>query len=152
MICATAHPRLRYSLIGREVTQDALCEHLQRGPALARHHPPWWPVTKPPVGRLPPCWSTTCQPSFMFGCPNPSGTDPKTGEKMDIVSAFSWPQWQTRSGEYRYHICLANACPGFAVVVGMFTYNTIADLHSADVLGCNPLHIGGPALRTTAPA
>jgi len=67
------------------------------------------------------------------------GTDPKTGEKLDIVSAFQVAGHP--DPEYRHHIA-CHACPGFGSCGGMFTYNTMQTF--IGVLGMQPLHMVPP--------
>ena len=77
---------MRYSLIGREVTHDALCEHLS-ATGLAGTIAVV-ACDKPPVGTLAALLEHN-QPAIIMsdGAIHP-GTDPKTGEKLDIVSAY----------------------------------------------------------------
>ena len=67
------------------------------------------------------------------------GTDPKTGEKLDIVSAYQVAGHP--DPEYRHHIA-CHACPGFGSCGGMFTYNTMQTF--IGVLGMQPLHMVAP--------
>jgi dihydroxyacid dehydratase/phosphogluconate dehydratase len=50
------------------------------------------------------------------------GTDPKTGETIDLVSAYQVAGHP--DAEYRHHIA-CHACPGIGSCGGMFTYNTM---------------------------
>ena len=77
---------MRYSLIGREVTNDALCEHLS-ATGLAGTIAVV-ACDKPPVGTLAALLEHN-QPAIIMsdGSIHP-GTDPKTGETLDIVSAY----------------------------------------------------------------
>ncbi len=67
------------------------------------------------------------------------GTDPETGERIDLVSAF---QVADQDAEVRARYAL-NACPGQGSCGGMFTYNTMQTFIA--VLGLEPLHMVSPA-------
>ena len=130
-------PEMRYSLIGREVTQDALCEHfsatgLAGTIAVVA-------CDKPPVGTLAAMLEHNLPSIIMSDGPIHPGTDPKTGEKLDIVSAFQVAGHP--DPEYRHHIA-CHACPGFGSCGGMFTYNTMQTF--IGVLGMQPLHMVAP--------
>jgi dihydroxy-acid dehydratase len=108
---------MRYSLIGREVTNDALCEHLE-GTGLAgtiEHN----------------------EPSIIMsdGTIRP-GKDPVTGEALDIVSAY---QAAGHPDLAHRHRIACNACPGIGSCGGMFTYNTMQTF--IGVVGMQPLHM-----------
>ena len=77
---------MRYSLIGREVTNDALCEHLS-ATGLAGTIAVV-ACDKPPVGTLAALLEHNQPAIIMSDGPIHPGTDPKTGEKLDIVSAY----------------------------------------------------------------
>ena len=128
---------MRYSLIGREVTHDALCEHLS-ATGLAGTIAVV-ACDKPPVGTLAALLEHN-QPAIMMsdGSIHP-GTDPKTGEKIDLVSAYQVAGHP--DPEYRYHIA-CHACPGFGSCGGMFTYNTMQTFIGA--VGMQPLHMVAP--------
>ncbi|MDT8855030.1 dihydroxy-acid dehydratase [Paracoccaceae bacterium Fryx2] len=130
-------PEMRYSLIGREVTQDALCEHfsatgLAGTIAVVA-------CDKPPVGTLAAMLEHNLPSIIMSDGPIHPGTDPKTGEKLDIVSAFQVAGHP--DAEYREHIAF-HACPGIGSCGGMFTYNTMQTF--IGVLGMQPLHMVAP--------
>jgi len=97
---------MRYSLIGREVTHDALCEHLE-ATGLAGTIAVV-ACDKPPVGTLAALLEHN-QPSIIMsdGTIHP-GKDPKTGEALDIVSAYQVAGHP--DPEYRHHIA-CHACP-----------------------------------------
>src|SRR5690349_12445538 len=128
---------MRYSLIGREVTHDALCEHLSatglRGTIAVVA------CDKPPVGTLAALLEHN-QPAIIMsdGAIHP-GTDPNTGEKLDIVSAYQVAG--NPDAEYRHHIA-CHACPGYGSCGGMFTYNTMQTF--IGVVGMQPLHMVAP--------
>src|SRR5215208_5250554 len=98
---------MRYSLIGREVTHDALCEHLS-ATGLAGTIAVV-ACDKPPVGTLAALLEHN-QPAIIMsdGSIHP-GTDPKSGEKIDLVSAYQVAGHP--DAEYRQHIA-SHACPG----------------------------------------
>jgi dihydroxy-acid dehydratase len=128
---------MRYSLIGRELTNDALCEHLSATGlagtiAIVA-------CDKPPVGTLAALLEHN-QPAIMMsdGSIHP-GTDPKSGEKIDLVSAYQVAGHP--DAEYRHHIA-CHACPGFGSCGGMFTYNTMQTF--IGVVGMQPLHMVAP--------
>ncbi len=128
---------MRYSLIGREVTHDALCEHLS-ATGLAGTIAVV-ACDKPPVGTLAALLEHN-QPAIIMsdGAIHP-GTDPKTGEKIDLVSAYQVAGHP--DAEYRHHIA-CHACPGYGSCGGMFTYNTMQTF--IGVVGMQPLHMVAP--------
>ena len=130
-------PEMRYSLIGREVTHDALCEHLS-ATGLAGTIAVV-ACDKPPVGTLAAMLEHNLPSIIMSDGPIHPGTDPKTGEKLDIISAFQVAGHP--DPEYRHHIA-CHACPGFGSCGGMFTYNTMQTF--IGVLGMQPLHMVAP--------
>jgi dihydroxy-acid dehydratase len=128
---------MRYSLIGRELTHDALCEHLSATGlagtiAIVA-------CDKPPVGTLAALLEHN-QPAIMMsdGSIHP-GTDPKSGETIDLVTAYQVAGHP--DAEYRHHIA-CHACPGIGSCGGMFTYNTMQTF--IGVLGMQPLHMVAP--------
>lgn len=129
---------MRYSLIGREVTHDALCEHLS-ATGLAGTIAVV-ACDKPPVGTLAALLEHN-QPAIIMsdGTIRP-GTDPETGEKLDIVSAYQVAGHP--DPEYRKRIA-CHACPGIGSCGGMFTYNTMQTF--IGVIGMQPLHMVAPA-------
>ena len=128
---------MRYSLIGREVTHDALCEHLE-ATGLAGTIAVV-ACDKPPVGTLAALLEHN-QPAIIMsdGSIHP-GTDPNTGEKIDLVSAYQVAG--NPDAEYRHHIA-CHACPGYGSCGGMFTYNTMQTF--IGVVGMQPLHMVAP--------
>ncbi len=128
---------MRYSLIGREVTNDTLCEHLEATGlagtiAIVA-------CDKPPVGTLAALLEHN-QPSIIMsdGSIHP-GHDPKTGETIDLVTAYQVAGHP--DAEYRNHIA-CHACPGIGSCGGMFTYNTMQTF--IGVVGMQPLHMVAP--------
>ena len=128
---------MRYSLIGREVTNDALCEHLE-GTGLAGTIAVV-ACDKPPVGTLAALLEHN-QPAIIMsdGSIHP-GHDPKTGETIDLVTAYQVAGHP--DAEYRHHIA-CHACPGYGSCGGMFTYNTMQTF--IGVVGMQPLHMVAP--------
>jgi dihydroxy-acid dehydratase len=128
---------MRYSLIGREVTNDALSEHLS-ATGLAGTIAVV-ACDKPPVGVLAALLEHNQPSLIMSDGPIHPGTDPKTGEQLDIVSAYQVAGHP--DPEYRHHIA-CHACPGYGSCGGMFTYNTMQTF--IGVLGMQPLHMVAP--------
>jgi dihydroxy-acid dehydratase len=128
---------MRYSLIGREVTNDALCEHLS-ATGLAGTIAVV-ACDKPPVGTLSALLEHNRPSIIMSDGPIHPGHDPRTGEALDIVSAYQI------AGDpdvaFREHIAL-HACPGIGSCGGMFTYNTMQTF--IGVVGMEPLHMVAP--------
>ncbi len=128
---------MRYSLIGREVTHDSMCEHLS-ATGLAGTIAVV-ACDKPPVGTLAALLEHNQPSIIMSDGPIHPGTDPKTGEKLDIVSAYQVAGHPDI--EHRHHIA-CHACPGIGSCGGMFTYNTMQTF--IGVLGMQPLHMVAP--------
>lgn len=129
---------MRYSLIGREVTNDALCEHLE-ATGLAGTIAVV-ACDKPPVGTLAALLEHNQPAIIMSDGPIRPGHDPNTGEALDIVSAYQVAGHP--DPEYRHHIA-CHACPGFGSCGGMFTYNTMQTF--IGVVGLQPLQMVAPA-------
>ena len=129
---------MRYSLIGREVTHDALCEHLE-ATGLAGTIAVV-ACDKPPVGTLAAFLEHNQPAIIMSDGPIHPGHDPKTGEALDIVSAYQVAGHP--DAEHRHHIA-CHACPGIGSCGGMFTYNTMQTF--IGVVGLQPLHMVAPA-------
>ena len=129
---------MRYSLIGREVTNDALCEHLS-ATGLAGTIAVV-ACDKPPVGTLAALLEHNRPSIIMSDGPIHPGHDPKTGETLDIVSAYQVAG--NPDAAYRHHIA-CHACPGIGSCGGMFTYNTMQTF--IGVVGMQPLHMVAPA-------
>jgi dihydroxy-acid dehydratase len=128
---------MRYSLIGREVTNDALCEHLS-ATGLAGTIAVV-ACDKPPVGTLAALLEHNRPSIIMSDGPIHPGIDPKTGEALDIVSAYQVAG--NPDAEFRHRIA-CNACPGIGSCGGMFTYNTMQTF--IGVVGMQPLHMVAP--------
>jgi dihydroxy-acid dehydratase len=125
---------MRYSLIGREVTNDALCEHLE-GTGLAGTIAVV-ACDKPPVGTLAALLEHNEPGIIMSDGTIRPGKDPATGEALDIVSAY---QVAGHPDEALRHRIACNACPGIGSCGGMFTYNTMQTF--IGVVGMQPLHM-----------
>ncbi|MET0652289.1 MAG: dihydroxy-acid dehydratase [Hyphomicrobiaceae bacterium] len=128
---------MRYSLIGREVTNEALCEHLS-ATGLAGTIAVV-ACDKPPVGTLAALLEHNQPAIIMSDGPIHPGTDPKTGEALDIVSAYQVAG--SPDPELRMRIA-CHACPGIGSCGGMFTYNTMQTF--IGVVGMQPLHMVAP--------
>ncbi len=128
---------MRYSLIGREVTHDALCEHLE-ATGLAGTIAVV-ACDKPPVGTLAALLEHNQPALIMSDGPIHPGTDPKTGETIDLVTAYQVAGHPDAA--YRHHIA-CHACPGYGSCGGMFTYNTMQTF--IGVAGMQPLHMVSP--------
>lgn len=125
---------MRYSLLGREVTQDSLCEHLEAtglAGVIAVVA-----CDKPPVGTLSAVLEHN-EPAIIMsdGTIHP-GCDPATGEPLDIVSAYQAAGNPDQALRERVS---GHACPGIGSCGGMFTYNTMQTF--IGVLGLQPLHM-----------
>jgi dihydroxy-acid dehydratase len=128
---------MRYSLIGREVTNDALCEHLS-ATGLAGTIAVV-ACDKPPVGTLAALLEHNRPAIIMSDGPIHPGQDPATGEAIDLVSAYQVAGHPDAA--YRDRIA-CHACPGIGSCGGMFTYNTMQTF--IGVLGMEPLHMVAP--------
>jgi len=131
-------PEMRYSLIGREVTQDALCEHLEAtglAGVIAVVA-----CDKPPVGTLAALLEHNQPGIIMSDGPIHPGQDPETGEMLDIVTAFQAAGHQDPAHRHRI---ACHACPGIGSCGGMFTYNTMQTF--IGVVGMQPLDMVAPA-------
>lgn len=128
---------MRYSLIGREITQDGLSEHLS-GSGLAGCIAVV-ACDKPPVGTLAALLEHN-QPAIIMsdGSIHP-GHDPDSNEPLDIVSSYQVAGHP--DPEFRFKIA-CHACPGIGSCGGMFTYNTMQTF--IGVVGMQPLHMVAP--------
>jgi dihydroxy-acid dehydratase len=128
---------MRYSLIGREVTNDALCEHLS-ATGLAGTIAVV-ACDKPPVGTLAALLEHNKPAIIMSDGSIHPGHDPKTGETIDLVTAYQVAG--NPDAAFREHIAL-HACPGIGSCGGIFTYNTMQTFIGA--VGMEPLHMVSP--------
>ena len=128
---------MRYSLIGREVTHDSVCEHLSASGlegiiAVVA-------CDKPPVGTLAGILEHN-RPAIMMsdGTIRP-GIDSVTNERIDIISGF---QVAGSEDEKMKRRLACEACPGYGSCGGMFTYNTMQTF--IGVVGMEPLDMVSP--------
>src|SRR5262245_11333693 len=128
---------MRYSLIGREITHDALCEHLSATGLVGTIAVV--ACDKPPVGTLAALLEHNRPAIIMSDGSIHPGTDPKTGEAIDLVTAYQVAGHP--DAEYRQHIA-CHACPGIGSCGGIFTYNTMQTF--IGVVGMQPLHMVAP--------
>jgi dihydroxy-acid dehydratase len=130
-------PEMRYSLIGRETTNDGVCLHLEgsdvRG-AIAVVA-----CDKPPVGTLAAILEHNVPAVVMSDGSIRPGIDSLTGEPIDIISCF---QAAAESPAERRRLALEGS-PGHGSCGGMFTYNTMQSFIAT--CGMEPLHMVSPA-------
>ncbi|GAA0771196.1 dihydroxy-acid dehydratase [Roseibium denhamense] len=128
---------MRYSLIGREVTNDGLCEHLEASGLAGTIAVV--ACDKPPVGTMAAVLEHNEPAIIMSDGTIRPGKDPETGEMLDIVSAY---QVAAHPDEAVRNRIACNACPGIGSCGGMFTYNTMQTF--IGVVGLQPLHMVAP--------
>ena len=129
---------MRFSLIGREVAHDTICLHLSGSKvkgAIAVVA-----CDKPPVGTVA-AFLEHNEPAIVMsdGSIRP-GIDPKTDERIDIVTGFQIAGEPDQEMKNRVAM---HACPGCGSCGGMFTYNTMQTFFA--VVGMEPLHMVSPA-------
>jgi dihydroxy-acid dehydratase len=129
---------MRYSLIGREVTNDALAEHLSASGLAGTIAVV--ACDKPPVGVMAALLEHDEPAVIMSDGSIHPGRDPLTGEALDIISAYQAAG--DPDAEHRNHIA-CHACPGYGSCGGVFTYNTMQTF--IGVVGLQPLHMVAPA-------
>ena len=130
-------PEMRYSLIGRETTNDGVCLHLEGSDvsgviAVVA-------CDKPPVGTLAAILEHNVPAVIMSDGSIRPGIDSLTGEPIDIVSCF---QAAAESPAERRRMALEGS-PGHGSCGGMFTYNTMQSFIAS--CGMEPLHMVSPA-------
>lgn len=129
--------RMRYSLIGRELVHDTTDLHLRANElagiigVVA--------CDKPPVGTLAAILEHNAPAVLLSDGSIKPGTDPATGERIDLVTAFQVAGDSDDELRTRYAL---HACPGIGSCGGMFTYNTMQTFLS--VLGMEPLEMVAP--------
>ena len=128
---------MRYSLIGREVTHDTVCEHLSASGlegtiAVVA-------CDKPPVGTLAGILEHNRPAIIMSDGPIRPGRDSATGQPIDIITGFQVAGHD--DGDFKKRIA-KEACPGYGSCGGMFTYNTMQTF--IGVVGMQPLHMVAP--------
>jgi dihydroxy-acid dehydratase len=130
-------PEMRYSLIGRETTNDGVCLHLEgsdvRGVIAVVA------CDKPPVGTLAAILERNVPAVIMSDGSIRPGVDSRTGEPVDIISCF---QAAAEPPAERRRLAL-EASPGHGSCGGMFTYNTMQSFIAT--CGMEPLHMVSPA-------
>ncbi|MEE2774124.1 MAG: dihydroxy-acid dehydratase [Pseudomonadota bacterium] len=129
---------MRYSLIGREVTNDAMCEHLSASGiegliAVVA-------CDKPPVGTLAAILEHNRPAIIMSDGSIRPGKDSKTKEPIDIITSYQLAGSDDEKLKKRIAL---ESCPGIGSCGGMFTYNTMQTF--IGVLGMQPLHMVSPA-------
>ncbi|MDC3272235.1 dihydroxy-acid dehydratase [Hyphomicrobiales bacterium] len=129
---------MRYSLIGREVTNDSVCEHLSatglEGVIAVVA------CDKPPVGTLSAILEHNRPAIIMSDGSIRPGIDSVTGEPIDIISSYQL----AGSGDEKLKRRIAiEACPGYGSCGGMFTYNTMQTF--IGVVGMQPINMISPA-------
>ena len=129
---------MRYSLIGREVTNDSVCEHLSatgvEGIVAVVA------CDKPPVGTLAAILEHNRPAIIMSDGSIRPGKDSVTGEPLDIISSYQIAG--SKDEDLKKRIAL-ESCPGIGSCGGMFTYNTMQTF--IGVIGMQPLHMVSPA-------
>ncbi len=128
---------MRYSLIGREVTNDTVCEHLSASGlegtiAVVA-------CDKPPVGTLAGILEHNRPAIIMSDGPIRPGIDSVTEQPIDIITGF---QAAAHTDEDFKKRIAKEACPGYGSCGGMFTYNTMQTF--IGVVGMQPLHMVSP--------
>jgi dihydroxy-acid dehydratase len=130
-------PEMRYSLIGRELVNDAAAVHLaaNRVAGLIAVVA----CDKPPVGTVAALLEHNTPSVVLSDGSIKPGLDPQTGARIDLVAAFQAAG--DPDAEVRARVAL-HACPGQGSCGGMFTYNTMQAF--IGVLGLEPLHMVSP--------
>lgn len=128
---------MRYSLIGREVTHDTVCEHLSASGlegtiAVVA-------CDKPPVGVLAGLLEHNRPAIIMSDGPIRPGRDSVTAQPIDIITAFQAAG--NTDSDFKNRIA-REACPGYGSCGGMFTYNTMQTF--IGVVGMQPLNMVAP--------
>ena len=128
---------MRYSLIGREVTHDSVCEHLSASGlegtiAVVA-------CDKPPVGTAAAILEHNKPAIIIIGRPYSPWYGFHNQERLDIISGF---QVAGSEDEELKHRIACEACPGYGSCGGMFTYNTMQTF--LGVMGLEPLHMVAP--------
>jgi len=129
---------MRYSLIGREVTNDSICEHLSASGlegviAVVA-------CDKPPVGTLSAILEHNRPAIIMSDGSIRPGVDSVTNEPIDLITSY---QLAGSDDEALKKRIACEACPGYGSCGGMFTYNTMQTF--IGVVGMQPLHMVSPA-------
>jgi dihydroxy-acid dehydratase len=130
-------PEMRFSLIGRELVNDAASVHLaaNRVAGLIAVVA----CDKPPVGTVAAVLEHNTPAVILSDGSIKPGIDPATGARIDLVDAFQAAG--DPDDDVRARVAL-HACPGQGSCGGMFTYNTMQSFIA--VLGLEPLHMVAP--------
>lgn len=131
-------PQMRFSLVGRELVNDAVAVHVAANRvagAIAVVA-----CDKPPVGTVAALVEQNVPAVVLSDGSIRPGHDPSTGSRIDLVDAFQVAS--SVDEDLRERITL-HACPGQGSCGGMFTYNTMQTF--IGVLGLEPLHMVAPA-------
>ena len=130
-------PEMRYSLVGRETSNDGVCLHLEG----SNVHGVIAVVAcdKPPVGTLAAILERNEPAVLMSDGSIRPGIDSRTGEPIDIVSCF---QAAAEPPAERRRMAMEGS-PGYGSCGGMFTYNTMQSFIAT--CGMEPLHMVSPA-------
>jgi dihydroxy-acid dehydratase len=130
--------RMRYSLVGRELVNDSTDMHLHANDVAGLVAVV--ACDKPPVGTLAAVLERNVPAVLVPDGSIRPGTDPSTGGRIDLVSAFQVAGHGDAGARSRVAL---HACPGQGSCGGMFTYNTMQTFIA--VLGMEPLHMVAPA-------
>jgi dihydroxy-acid dehydratase len=130
-------PEMRFSLIGRELVNDATSVHLAANSVAGLIAVV--ACDKPPVGTVAALVEQNVPSVILSDGSIRPGHDPVTGERIDLVTAFQVAGDPDDELRARYAL---NACPGQGSCGGMFTYNTMQTF--IGVLGLEPLHMVSP--------
>lgn len=131
-------PQMRYSLIGRETTNDGISLHLEGSDVRAAIAVV--ACDKPPVGTMAAILDHNEPAIVMSDGSIKPGVDPLTGETIDLVSCFQVAGDEDVAKQERY---ARNACPGYGSCGGIFTYNTMQSFIAT--VGMEPIHMVSPA-------
>src|SRR5205823_1147077 len=117
---------MRFSLIGRELSNEAIDVHLtaNRVQGLIAVVA----CDKPPVGTLAAILEHNEPAVIVSDGPIRPGIDPATQERLDIITAFQ--SAADPDTALRTRLAL-HACPGYGSCGGMFTYNTMQSFIAA---------------------
>jgi dihydroxy-acid dehydratase len=130
-------PEMRFSLIGRELANDAVAVHLAANRVAGSVAVV--ACDKPPVGTVAALLEHNAPAVVVSDGSIMPGVDPVTGERIDLVIAFQAAG--EPDDEVRARLAL-HACPGQGSCGGMFTYNTMQTF--LGVLGLEPLQMIAP--------
>ena len=130
--------RMRYSLLGRELVNDMTDMHLRASDVAGAIGVV--ACDKPPVGTLAAILEHNAPAVLLSDGSIHPGTDPETGERIDLVTGFQVAGDPDPDKRVRVAV---HACPGQGSCGGMFTYNTMQTF--IGVLGMEPLHMVAPA-------